>query len=200
MSADTARVPQREFQAVRAYRAAGADGDGLGRLVPGLGHVVGHGKPVVRIDGRTGAPGLPVHPPRVHRRSGRAAHAVRGGASRSPAPAAPPALWPASSFVAQSSSRCRWSASPDQLVSRVQGLSMSGMPARGWRRQGGVMDLTLGVPPVMTAPSWRSAEKSTSARRPAAAGSGADHARARREAPARRVRRLVHGLRACGRS
>jgi hypothetical protein len=32
----------------------------------------------------------------VHRRSGRAAHAVRGGASRSPAPAAPPVLRPAS--------------------------------------------------------------------------------------------------------
>ena len=55
VSADAARMPQREFQAVRAYRAAGADGDGLGRLVPGLGHVVGHGKPVVRIDGRTPA-------------------------------------------------------------------------------------------------------------------------------------------------
>src|ERR1700761_252710 len=47
----------------------------------------------------------------------------------------------------------------------------------------------------MTAPSWRSAEKSTSAGGPAAAGSAADHARARREAPARRVRCLVHGLR-----
>jgi len=38
--------------------------------------------------------GTPSRP--VHRRSGRAAHAVRGVASRSPAPAAPPALWPAS--------------------------------------------------------------------------------------------------------
>jgi hypothetical protein len=60
--ADAERVPQREFQAVRPDRAAGADGDGLGRLVPGLGHVVSHGKPDVGIDGGTGAPGEPVHP------------------------------------------------------------------------------------------------------------------------------------------
>jgi hypothetical protein len=55
-------VPQREFQAIRAHRAAGADGDGVRRLVPGLGHVPGHGKPVVGIDAGTGAPGQPVHP------------------------------------------------------------------------------------------------------------------------------------------
>src|ERR1700749_680876 len=148
VSADTARVPQREFQAVRAYRAAGAAGDGLSRLVPGLGHVVGYGKPVVRIDGRTGAPGLPVHPAgqftvgQVARLTPSAAW-PRG--HQHPLPLPPCGQLPG--FVAQSSSRCRWSASPDQLVSRVQGLSMSGMRARGWRRQGGAMDLTLGVRP-----------------------------------------------------
>ena len=48
---DAERVPQRELQAVRPDLAAGADGDGPGGLVPGLGHVVTHGKPDVRIDG-----------------------------------------------------------------------------------------------------------------------------------------------------
>jgi hypothetical protein len=33
-----------QFQAIRAHRAAGADGDGMRHLVPGLGHVPGHGK------------------------------------------------------------------------------------------------------------------------------------------------------------
>jgi hypothetical protein len=41
--ADAERVPQREFQAIRAHRAAGADGDGERRLVPGLGHIPGNG-------------------------------------------------------------------------------------------------------------------------------------------------------------
>jgi hypothetical protein len=60
--ADAERVPQREFQAIRAHQAAGADGDGMRRLVPGLGHIPGHGKPVVGIDAGTGAPGHPAHP------------------------------------------------------------------------------------------------------------------------------------------
>jgi hypothetical protein len=60
--ADAERVPHRQFQAIRAHRAAGADGDGVRRLVPGLGHAPGHGKPVVGIDAGTGAPGQPVHP------------------------------------------------------------------------------------------------------------------------------------------
>ena len=50
MSADIARVPQREFQAVRAYRAAGADGDGLDRLVPG--HSIDGPPDVIVVGGR----------------------------------------------------------------------------------------------------------------------------------------------------
>lgn len=97
--ADAERVPQREFQAIRAHRAAGADGDGVRRLVPGLGHIPGHGKPVVGIDAGTGAPGQPVHlaasSPSARscgsRRTWRGPEVISAGCTSCPRPG----LWPA---------------------------------------------------------------------------------------------------------
>src|SRR5580700_2399339 len=62
VGADIERVPQRQFQAIRADRAAGADRDGAGGLVSRLRYVQGEGEPFVRLEARTGAPGLAVYP------------------------------------------------------------------------------------------------------------------------------------------
>jgi hypothetical protein len=62
VGADIERVPQRKFQAIRAYRAVGADRDRVGGLVPRLCYVQGDGEPFVGIEARTGTLGLPIHP------------------------------------------------------------------------------------------------------------------------------------------
>ena len=96
-------------------------------------------------------------------------------------------------LVAPSSPRRR----RPRIPSPVSGEpSMSGMRARGWRRQGGIMGVTLCVRPgdggIIVAVSG---EVDVCTEASAAAGPAADHPRVRREAHARRVRRLVHGLR-----
>ena len=69
-------------------------------------------------------------------------------------------LLPSGQLVALSSPRRR----RPRIPSPVSGEpSMSGMRARGWCRQSGMMGVSA---PVTAAPSWRSAERSTSARRP----------------------------------
>src|SRR5262249_26482565 len=55
-------VPQRQLQALGTHRAAGADGDGRGRLVPGPGCVETDWEPFVGGKAAVSAPGVPGDP------------------------------------------------------------------------------------------------------------------------------------------
>jgi hypothetical protein len=54
--------PQRQFQALRAHRAGGADGDRRGRLVAGLACFCTDREPLVGIEGAVSAAGVPDDP------------------------------------------------------------------------------------------------------------------------------------------